>query len=179
MSRIDTVKTEVFKFAELSEEVQQTVIENWYSEGLDYDWWDFTYEDADRIGLKITSFNLDRMTIEGEFTESLEEVCRLISEEHGQSCETYQTAARYLEAYRAEVKEHDTKQAALPEDYQSNEEFNDTCLYDDMLIEFLCDLLEDYRIILSKDYDYQTSEDAIKETIEANEYEFTAEGKLY
>jgi hypothetical protein len=48
-----------------------------------------------------------------------------------------------------------------------------------MAAEFLCDLLEDYRIILSKEYNYQTSEETIKETIEANDYEFTAEGKLY
>ena len=112
------------------------------------------------------------MNIEGEFTEHLEEVCRLISKEHGQSCETYQTAAKYLEAYNKATAEHEKED---PDGFP----FEDTCEHDDMETEFLCDLLEDYRIILSKEYDYQTSEEAIKETIEANDYEFTAEGKLY
>jgi hypothetical protein len=168
MSRIDTVKTEVFKFAELSGEVQQEVIENWYSEGLDYDWWDLTYDDADRIGLKITSFDLDRMTIEGEFTESLEEVCRLIMAEHGGICDTYKTAELYSTSYSEQS-----------EKWEHEDDFADSSDCEDMAAEFLCDLLEDYRIILSKEYNYQTSEETIKENIEANDYEFTAEGELY
>jgi hypothetical protein len=172
--RVDIVKTEVFKFDELSEEAQQHIIDTWYSEGLDWDWWDCTYDDADRIGLKITSFDLYRNTIEGEFTESLEDVCRLISKEHGQSCETYQTAASYLEAYRKGFAAYQDT-----EDQADGYQYNESIEYDDMESEFRCDLLEDYRIILSKEYDYLTSEEAIKETIEANEYEFTAEGKLY
>ncbi len=45
--------------------------------------------------------------------------------------------------------------------------------------EFLKELLEDYRIILQKEYEYQTSEEAIIGTIEANEYEFTQDGKMF
>ena len=179
MGRIDTVKTEVFKFDELSEEAQQAALRELYDLNVDHEWWDCTYEDAERIGLNIIGFDLYRGTIEGEFAESLEEVCRLISEEHGQSCETYQTAANYLEAYRKVRGSWEEKERALPEDYQSGEEFSDTCIHDDIEAEFLNDLLEDYRIMLSKEYDYRTGEEAIKETIEANDYGFTAEGKLY
>jgi hypothetical protein len=45
--------------------------------------------------------------------------------------------------------------------------------------EFLKTLCEDYRIILSREYDYLTSEAAIIETIEANEYEFKADGTRF
>jgi hypothetical protein len=44
--------------------------------------------------------------------------------------------------------------------------------------EFEESLIEDYSILLQKEYDYQTSEEAIIETIEANDYEFTEEGEL-
>lgn len=174
MGRIDVVKTEVFKFDELSEEAKQTAIEIWAEEEPSYDWWDCTYEDAGRIGLKITGFDLQRFEIDGEFTEGLEEVCRLISKEHGQKCDTYQTAAKYLEAYRKERAAY--VETFTPED---EDEFYDTDIYQDMEFEFKHDLLEDYRIILSKEFEYLTSEEAIIETINANEYEFTADGKMY
>lgn len=172
--RVDTVKTEVFKFAELSEEGQQAAIEGLYDLNVDHDWWDFTYTDADNIGLKITSFDLDRATIEGQFTGDMDEVCRSIAKEHGHTCETHQTAAKYLEAYKKSFAAwQDTKDQA--DGYQFNESFE----HDDMEAEFLCDLLEDYRVMLQKEYDYLTGKEAIKESIEANDYEFTAEGKKY
>jgi len=59
---------------------------------------------------------------------------------------------------------------------ENEDDFDDDC--DDLDADFLKSLLEDYRIILSKEYDYLTGEEAIKETIQANEYEFTEGGKL-
>jgi len=44
--------------------------------------------------------------------------------------------------------------------------------------EFLKSLLEDYSIMLQKECYYKQSKEAIIETIEANEYEFYANGKL-
>ena len=40
------------------------------------------------------------------------------------------------------------------------------------------ELSEGYRVMLASEYDYLSSEEAIIETIEANDYDFTAEGKL-
>jgi hypothetical protein len=40
-------------------------------------------------------------------------------------------------------------------------------------------LLEDYLVILRKEYEYLTSEEAIKETIKANDWRFSAGGKLH
>lgn len=45
--------------------------------------------------------------------------------------------------------------------------------------DFLKSLLNDYLKSLRDEYDYQTSEKAIIETIEANEYEFTEDGKRF
>lgn len=49
---------------------------------------------------------------------------------------------------------------------------------DELESEYFNLLLEDYRIMLNKEYEYLTSDEVIKETIEANEYEFTEDGKL-
>jgi hypothetical protein len=41
------------------------------------------------------------------------------------------------------------------------------------------DKIHEAWVSLRNDYEYQTSEKAIKETIEANEYEFYVDGKLF
>jgi len=44
--------------------------------------------------------------------------------------------------------------------------------------EFLKCILEDYRCILSNEYDYLQSNEAVIETIITNDYAFTEEGEL-
>lgn len=46
-------------------------------------------------------------------------------------------------------------------------------------IDFRRALQEDYASILQQEYEYLTSEEAIRETIEANDYEFTDDLKIY
>ena len=61
------------------------------------------------------------------------------------------------------------------ENYESRE--NEECMQSEE-DDFLQSLCEDYRIILRNEYEYLTSEEAIIETIESNEYYFTEDGKL-
>jgi hypothetical protein len=63
---------------------------------------------------------------------------------------------------------------SLSDKYESQEAEDDLS---DMEANFLDSLLEDYAIMLQKEYEYLQSEEAITETIVANEYEFTEEGK--
>ena len=44
---------------------------------------------------------------------------------------------------------------------------------------FLNDISNDYLKILRDEYDYRTSKEAIIESIEANEYDFTENGKIH
>ncbi|KKK46644.1 hypothetical protein LCGC14_3163200, partial [marine sediment metagenome] len=44
--------------------------------------------------------------------------------------------------------------------------------------EFLRDILEDYLILFREEYEYLTSRKTIIETIEANDYDFTEDGKI-
>jgi hypothetical protein len=53
----DSMKTKtitLYTFDELSDKAKEQA-RNWFREGnFDYAWWQFTYDDAERIGLNIT-----------------------------------------------------------------------------------------------------------------------------
>jgi hypothetical protein len=170
--RTEMIEKKYYKFDELSEDAKQKAIEKLYDLNVDFDWWQFTYEDAENIGLKIKEFDLDRGSyVKGEFTDNAENVANKIIAKHGESCDTYQTAKNYLK----DLSELTAKNLIDNVEEEYPEDFLDT---EDLDKDFLRSLCEDYRTILQHEYDYQTSEAAILETIEANEYEFDEEGNL-
>lgn len=167
--RIKITETKVYKFDELTEEQKDKVIEKHCDINIDYEWWQFVYEDAEQIGLKITGFDLDRNRhAEGSFLLSADEVAANIIRDHGEQCETYKTAQNYLD---------EKNNNPMPDD--DSDEFSE---WEDKMLElddeFLKSLLEDYSIMLQKEYEYRTSEEAIIETIQANDYEFDVDGNI-
>ena len=175
--REDTVTTKVYSFVELSESAKENAIQNLSDINTDYEWWDSEYEDAANVGIKITGFDIGRGSYcKGDFTLDAEDVANKIIEDHGEIRETYKTAAAFL-ADKAKLWEtHGTADDFDP-DYEYYE--SDVDGYEDLIAEFEKSILEDYRIMLEKQYEYLCSEEAIIETIEANEYDFTEDGKLY
>ena len=162
-----TIKKEytVYKFSELSEEAKDKAISNEYDINVNYDWYQFTYEDAEQIGLRITEFDIERGNYaKGKFLESAKDTALYIINTHGKDTETYKDAANYLSEYDKLDK------STPPEDDIDTEDIDN---------DFLRTLLEDYRIILSKEYDYLTSKQAIIETIEANDYDFNEDGSIF
>jgi hypothetical protein len=147
-----TITVKFYQYDELPTEEAKQRAREWFADGqFDYDWWDFTYEDAERIGLRITSFDCERHNIEGELLDSVNDVCKKIIAEHGKSTPTYKLA-----------KAVDLR--------KSND--NEGMVYD-----FRHALLEEYLSILIKDVEYMQSTEAIEYNIRANEYEFTENGK--
>jgi hypothetical protein len=170
--RVETTSRELYKFEELSEDAQDKAIEKLWDLNVDHDWWQFTYEDAENIGLKITEFDIDRGSYaRGNFEDCAGTTAKKIIAEHGPECETVATAKNYLQELQAVIE----KNAIENKDEKYPEDFLDT---KDIDREFLRSLLEDYRIMLSKEYDYLTSREAIIESIEANEYEFLDNGTM-
>ena len=168
-----TIETNVYQFSELSEEMQEKAISNLYDINVSFDWWQSTYEDASNIGLKITSFDLDRRRhAEGELNLSANEVAANIFKNHGEDCETYKTAKSFMEEWEPLFAEYMDE---TNEKYESGEVERELQGLEE---DFLKSILEDYSMMLQKESEYLQSEEAIKETIEANEYEFTADGKL-
>ena len=138
----------VYHYDELSEQAKENVLQMLCDINVDYNWWEFVYEDAEQIGLKLTSFDTGRGNdISGSLLWEPSEVKKAVLENHGKMCDTY----KY-------VKSCDLRKEQERED-------------------FLRGLLEEYLSMLKKEYEYLTSEEAIIETIQSNEYEFTENGE--
>lgn len=150
------IEIKVFTFDELSDEAKERA-RAWYREGaLSYDWWETTYEDAERVGLKLTSFSLDRNRhAKGRFIMSARDCANSIVENHGETCETHKSAQSFLNAALATPRAE----------------------FEDLENEFLKSILEDYSIILQKEYEYLLSDEQVDESIKANDYTFTESGK--
>lgn len=160
-----TIEITFYKFEELSPEAQQKAIRINYSINVGFtDWWQDIYNDAERIGLKITGFDIERGNYcDGKIIGTYEETARLILREHGEKCATYQTALNYITEFDKIYN-------------NSEDEEGDT---DELNEQFLNDLLEDYLQMLKNEFEYLTSDEAIKETLIANDYDFTADGSIY
>lgn len=168
-----TIETNIYTFEELSESAKKLVIENLIDINTDYNWWKCTYEDAENIGLKLTSFRLDRnRDATGEFMLFPLEVAQNIINEHGESCDTHKLAQAFLAKHSPIYSDYLDENS---ENYESSELEEELQQIEE---EFEKDLIEEYSIILQKEYEYLTSEESIIETIEANEYEFTENGEL-
>ena len=168
-------ETKVYKFNELSEEAKEYVIRELWMINVDHEWWNYTFKDAKNIGLQIDGFDIERGSyVEGGLIEDAKDVAKAILKEHGESTNTYQTARDFLDNMNREGTIFEKAESYDP-DYQEYEESDE---YDDLKIEFIQSLCDDYRIILSQEYDGLTGEEAIITSIEANEYEFTENGVM-
>lgn len=151
--RTITTVTKVFQFDELSENAKDTARQWFIAGGLDYEWWDATYEDAERIGLKIKEFDLDRSRhANGYLTVSVIECCSRIISEHGKQCDTYALAQRTFK------EKHEGKDIDVDE--------------------FQRELLEEYSVMLQHESEYLQSNEYVDDNIRINEYEFTEDGEV-
>lgn len=172
--RTETKIINLYKFNELSEEAKQNAIDKLIDINVSHSWWEFIYEDANIIGLKLKSFDLDRNRhATGEFLLSACEVAQNIFNNHGETCDTRKTAEEFMQDWQPVFNDYMDENS---ENYESSE-LEDKLI--DLEGEFLQSILEDYSIMLQEEYEYLTSEEAIIETIEANNYEFTEEGEIY
>lgn len=174
--RTITITKTLYRFEELTAKAKENAIDSLRYINVNYEWWDSTYEDAKNIGLKLTLFGLDRNKhAEGELISSASETAYLIMDNHGEKTETYKLAKEFLSNWNALVEKYSdgiNKNRVTEENqYEFDAEVNE------LEKQFTKDLLEEYACMLQREYDYQTSDEAIIETINANEYEFTEEGE--
>lgn len=152
------IVTTVYNFNELDEKAKEKA-RDWYRVGgLDYEWWDSTYEDAKTIGLEIDGFDLDRNRhATGKLLQGAHSVAELILKNHGPKCETHHLATALIKAWKTA---DDEARETLTENFEK-------------------DLLEEYSQLLQSESEYLMSNEAIDDTIEANEYTFTKDGKRF
>jgi hypothetical protein len=175
-----TVRYKLYTFKELSDAAKDKA-RDWYREGaLDYDWWEFIYQDAESVGLKITGFDLDRRrSATGHLTLSVSESIKAILANHGKDCETYKIALEY-QASLNEARVRARLEAATSEDGDDCEEcIDDTveAVEEDLKDDYEKELLEEYSLMLQRECDYLLSDEAVDESITCNDYTFTKNGE--
>ena len=172
-----TVEIKLYKFEELSEEIQAKVLSNQIEINVDYEWWDFTYEDAKTIGLEIEGFDLYRGDITTNIMTDPNGIAILIIGNHGKECDTYEEAIHYLANQSKLVEKYSD---GMNKDIVIEDNEHDYDLeIDEVENEFMTGLKNAYLSILQNEYEYLRSEEAIKETIESNDYDFTEDGDIY
>lgn len=169
-----TIRTKVYLFNELNDKAKEAAVNELREINVFYDWWSDTYNDAENIGLKITSFDINRNKYcKGEFILSACEVAANILKEHGDTCNTYNTATQFLDEWQPIFNNY------MDENHKDYESAESECKLIDMEDHFLNSLLEDYSTILQNESEYLLSDESVISTIEANEYYFLQNGKQF
>lgn len=156
-----TIQVNVYNFDELSSEAKKKSLNKFYDLNVSNNWWQYTYADAFDVGIKITSFDIDRASYCNIEIKDVWETIKLILHNHGEMCDTFKTTLKYeglLGAINSEEKPDEW--TAIAEDYKN-------------------EIAEDYLSILKHEYEYLTSESAIIESIESNGYQFLSNGDKF
>ena len=162
-----TIEIKVYKFEELDKQTKEKVIENYrYINVETTTWYDWIKEDFNILGLEIKEFDLGRRNYVKIYIDNLEETSKSILYEFGDSVLIKQTAKNYIDEY-------EKIQANFKEDEDIEREVE---LLDE---QYEKEYSEDILSYLRSNYEWETSDEAVINTIEANEYDFTTEGKIY
>jgi len=155
-----TIELNLYTFKELSKEAQQKAIEDHRYFNVDHEWWNCTYDDMENIGATIKSFDIDRREIEIVLNKPINEIINTILTEHGKECQTYITA----KCFEKQVRERDKK--GLKQKADTVRMFKDS-------------IGLQYINMLQKEYEYLLSDESVKQSLIANEYDFLETGKRY
>jgi hypothetical protein len=162
-----TIEIKVYKFEELNKQTKEKVIENYRHINVeDFQWYDWIKDDFNRLGLEIQEFDLGRRNFVKIYIENFEDTSNYIIEEFGDSVLIKQTAKNYLKELKEIVSN-------FKEDEDIDREFE--TLDENYQHEFEADILS----YLRSNYEQDISDEAVIDTIEARDYDFTTNGKIY
>ena len=186
-------------FDHLPPRLQRAVLDKHVSWNLEYyDWWADIYTDAKAVGMRIKSFDCHDHRIDLFMADDMAEICTRIIANHGESCDTHEIAKRYL----AEIQVEEATFRCFQEgelmpcfDCSGNgADDNGRCwacsgtgkverdrFYfpsERLTRDFKREIGKCYLKMLSDDYDYRTSDEAIRESFLANEIQFDCEGRI-
>ncbi len=186
---METRTYKVYKFKELPEDVQEKAIDGLYDINVDFPWYDSDLygETAKKYGITINmrdvTFDLDREnfvafdTFDHSYSHKTpgakKWVCPIAVMDEKKFCKV--AGVKHREEGCITIDHHHHGGGCISnfvrvDEYTSKEEEKLQAALEEMLSEILDQL--------HKDYDYLTSRAAIMETIEANDYDFTEDGKI-
>ena len=176
-----TIETKVYLFNELDEQTKEKAIRNNYDIAIQDDWYHFTKHDLKEVGIELRSFDIDRGSYAEIHIDYLFNTCEKIIKSHGENSDTYKIAERYIKEYNSIQEKIDALNDYDTDD--TDDEYQDKLMQcdedlDDLDGEYQKEFSEEVLSMLRQEYEHMTSEEYIIDMFEANEYEFTAEGKI-
>jgi len=169
---------EIYKFNELSKDIQDKVIEEHHDINVDYVWYDFIIDDAKRIGINIMGFDINNNNIKGEITKNIRKVINNIKNEYGDESNLYQIANDFQQKLSTQAHIFSEKHNLKINDFISDEQVSEwKNIEKNITRDFERLVLRYFLNILKKEYEYLTSREAIVDTLLAHDYDFTKEGR--
>jgi len=180
----------IYKFEELPDDGKQACVDKCRYINTDHEWWDDDYrqEKAKEYGIELGDrmyFDLGR-SFYISFPDMTITDGSLLLKAVGIDLRT--KAARGMIDYGMSVNNHVRADGFwyVNTYYDPDEGLKGMTVttlavqsYLDRISSFITDMLQSFLIQLRDEYEYQTSDEAIEETLTCNEYEFTADGTMY
>jgi hypothetical protein len=175
------IETKAYLFKELDEQTKEKAIRNNYDIAIQDDWYHFTKDDLKEVDIELRSFDVYTGSFAEIHIDYFFETCEKIIETHGENCDTYKIAERYIEEYNS-IQEKMDNLEEYENDNSDEEHLNKLMQLDkdleDLDEEYQKEFSEEVLSMLRKEYEHMTSEEYLVDMFEANEYEFTAEGEM-
>ena len=158
----------VYKFDELTKEQKEKAIENLRDINVNYDWWDFIEHDGSEVDLQM--FDIYRGECDLHFNIHAISTARAIVKNHGEKCDTYKLSDTFIHEFLPleKIYDEDTEGDAI----ENEDKMEELCE------QYRKDLSQCYLKMLKAEEEYRYSDEAIIETIQANEYDFTEAGEI-
>ncbi len=197
-----TIELKLYSFDELSDEAKEKAIERCSDFNIDYDWYQSIYDDfteiAKNAGFDITNiyfsgfysqgdgamfeYNFEGNKLVFDFIDSLK--LSPLREKWLKNWVDYSGSGKHSGHYYHEFCCSHSIDFCAGFNYSIAINVNNWIdsfyeEFENFVIELYRSLCKELYSSLKEEYDYQTSREAIIETIQANDYEFTEDGKIY
>ena len=178
------ITVKAYKFNELSDDAKKRALNAFRDINVEYDWWDGAYyiirTAGELLGLEIGDIHFDAYLyciFDADY-EYARGAAKAIQAEFPRATDLHDVARKLQDLQ----KRHFYSLSCAVTEGRSMNRYECFRFCEDYECKDLGDIIDDFahwaRVLLRDEYKYLTSDEAVKETIEANEYEFTEAGKL-
>ena len=159
------IEVMLYEFRELSESAKEKAIERFRDFNVDYDWWSSSYDGVAECGIVIHEFDTYRGTIKSDIDDKYETAKTVISD-WGEKSDFHVLSKQFLLDREALIEKYGEPFILLDDES------------DLLKSNYHHDINQEMLKMLREEYEYLTSDEAVIESIEINNYEFTEDGTL-
>ena len=174
----------VYSFAELSDDAKERALNEFRDINVEFNWWECSF-DTIRTAGKLLGLEIDDISSDADSYCMFDAHYRYVRGAAKAVRDEFPRAddlCKVAKDLQALQKRHFYSLSCAITEGRSMNQYSCFRFGEDYECEDLGDILDDFahwaRILLRDEYEYLTSDEAVKEMIEANGYEFDEEGKL-